>query len=151
MFTHLAYAFGIITSDFSIAPFDPADTASGHHGEMSIYDKFHHHVREQNPAIKTLLSIGGHRFNADPTTQGRFTSMVESKISRTRFIESLLKHARQFGFDGVDIDWEYPAWEETGGRPQDKANLVHFMRELRTAIDMESGAQARFVDFSVSS
>ena len=40
--------------------------------------------------------------------------------------------------DGIDIDWEYPSHAEQGGRPQDKANFVLLLRELRAAITVDA-------------
>ncbi|KAF3912491.1 Chitotriosidase-1 [Dactylellina cionopaga] len=37
-----------------------------------------------------------------------------------------------YGFDGLDIDWEYPGAVERNGRPEDFANFVSFMRNLRS-------------------
>lgn len=39
----------------------------------------------------------------------------------------------EYGFDGVDIDWEYPAAEERGGKHSDTANFVELVKEMRAA------------------
>lgn len=37
----------------------------------------------------------------------------------------------KYGFKGVDLDWEYPVAPERGGAPEDTANLVLLVQEMR--------------------
>lgn len=39
------------------------------------------------------------------------------------------------GFDGVDIDWEYPVADDRGGVPEDFDNFPKFMERLRKRLN----------------
>ena len=40
---------------------------------------------------------------------------------------SSVRFLRQYNFDGLDLDWEYPTLR-AGGRPQDRANYALFVK-----------------------
>jgi chitinase len=39
-----------------------------------------------------------------------------------------------YGFDGIDIDWEYPVAPERAGKPEDYQNYVSFLKNLKSAL-----------------
>lgn len=63
--------------------------------------------------------------------------MASTKANREKFITSSIYLARDNDFDGIDIDWEYPGFAEQGGKPEDKANFILLLKEMRGAIDSE--------------
>lgn len=46
---------------------------------------------------------------------------------------------RNSGFDGVDIDWEYPAADDRGGKPADTANYVLLVKEMKAVFGRKYG------------
>nr|AKP18004.1 chitinase 6 [Eriocheir sinensis] len=77
-----------------------------------------------NPRLKVLLAVGG-------WTEGstKYSAMAASPATRQAFIKSAIKFIEDNGFDGLDLDWEYPA--NRGGKPEDKENFVTLVKELR--------------------
>lgn len=55
--------------------------------------------------------------------------MVANPLRRQRFIKQTTQFIQKFKFDGLDLDWEYPALR--GGRPEDKQNFVLLVKEFR--------------------
>lgn len=44
-----------------------------------------------------------------------------------------------YGFDGVDLDWEYPAADDRGGVESDTANYVLLAQEMKSAFGSKYG------------
>ncbi|CAI5534405.1 unnamed protein product [Closterium sp. Naga37s-1] len=124
--THVFYAFALINAaTYQVVPSNPAvDVTQG------LYLRFNSALKAANPAIKTLLSIGG--YSAGTST---FTNAASSASSRSAFIQSAIHFARSYNFDGLDIDWEYP----TGQMALFSALLTDF----RAAIESEAASSGR--------
>ncbi|KAI0850294.1 carbohydrate-binding module family 18 [Daldinia vernicosa] len=120
--THLYFSFGSITpGDYSI---------TGMEGLPGWLFSNFTDLKQRNPALKTVIAIGGWTFNDPGPTQTVFSNMVSTKASRKTFIDNLISFLREYAFDGVDFDWEYPGADDRGGVETDGANFVQFLKEL---------------------
>lgn len=57
--------------------------------------------------------------------------MASSSSDRATFIQSVVEFLEKYDFDGLDLDWEYPA--ARGGKAEDKANFAALVTEMKTA------------------
>jgi len=76
--------------------------------------------------LKMILSVGG-------WGAGGFSPAVATPEARETLAESLIAIADDYGFDGIDMDWEYPCDDTAGieASPLDKPNFTAFMQLLR--------------------
>lgn len=59
-------------------------------------------LKEKHPHIKTLIAVGGWSWS------NRFSDAAADPATRKVFAKSSVEFIRAYGFDGVDLDWEYP-------------------------------------------
>ncbi|CAJ1972033.1 unnamed protein product [Sphenostylis stenocarpa] len=95
--------------------------------EKKWIPQFINGLRDRYPPVKTLLSIGGGGSNSTA-----FSLMATNKHTRQVFINSTIHVARQYGFHGLDLDWEFPENEV------DMSNLGILFQEWRQAITVEA-------------
>lgn len=79
--------------------------------------------------MRVLLSIGG-------GASGGFSGAVKDDASRKKFVDSIMDVIKEYGFDGIDMDWEYPGWSGLAdSTPYDVINFSYLLRDLRAAMD----------------
>ena len=93
--THLIYAFAIPTEDGGLQPLENAAAASALIREA--------HAR----GVKVLLAVGGW---SDDTKllEPVFAAATSTAAKRTKLADAITAMCNTYGFDGVDLDWEYP-------------------------------------------
>ncbi|KAH6710830.1 hypothetical protein BKA61DRAFT_737735 [Leptodontidium sp. MPI-SDFR-AT-0119] len=76
--------------------------------------------------------------STDMAMAKRFPNMVSSSSTRATFIKNLLGFLDQYGYDGVDFDWEYPGADDRGGSKDNGVDFTTFLKELRAAVKASS-------------
>lgn len=124
--THINYAFANISStNKAILGYPDIDATN-----INQLNK----LKVTNPKLKTLISVGGWSWSK------RFSDVALTEASRTTFANSCVNLITKYGFDGIDIDWEYPV---SGGmptnkrRPSDKHNFTLLMKKIREKLDVK--------------
>lgn len=141
----LNIAFAHIVEGTNIAIEDMKDGADGTPGFKNLFEEIAK-LQAKYPDLRINLSIGG--WGADG-----FSDMAATPETRKAFIANVMGWVTKYGFNGVDIDWEYPVsggWGAIKARPEDKTNFTALMTELRQALDAFGVANNKKYELSVA-
>ncbi|KAK3812842.1 MAG: glycosyl hydrolases family 18-domain-containing protein [Benniella sp.] len=151
-YTHINYGFGVLKKSSA----SPADI---------IFDRYYDGTpmrelvkRGNQYGVPILMSVGGW------TGSETFSTVAADPALRKTFINNALVFVRKntlgdnaqtpngWDMDGIDIDWEYPG--RAGApcntySPQDSANYLLLLKELRAQLDLEFPTQRKLITAAV--
>ncbi len=149
--THINYAFANVANGQCVVGDPYADTdkffpgdswdAGAKRGNFNQLNK----LKAANPGLRTLISVGGWTWSKN------FSAAAATSQSRDLFATSCAQFMKQYGFDGLDIDWEYPV---SGGLElgvaADKANYTLLLQALRTELNRLGTADGKNYDLTIA-
>ncbi|XP_076075265.1 putative chitinase 10 isoform X1 [Mytilus galloprovincialis] len=122
--THIIYSFGKVVGN-TIQPYEWNDKSTD--WSVGKYEETAN-LKMKNPDLKILLAIGGWTHGSAP-----FTALVDNTQDMETFAANAIKYLRNINFDGLDLDWEYPA--NRGSPPEDKHRFTQLCKILRSAFE----------------
>ncbi|KAH8372051.1 hypothetical protein KR093_009815, partial [Drosophila rubida] len=125
--THLVYAFMGIKESGELRIIDPYLDLEDNGGQGNI--KKFNALKLKNPTLKTLVAVGGWNEGSKP-----FSIVASDPQKRAIFIEQITQFLQHHGFDGLDLDWEYPGQRHSLPNNNDRANYITFLKELKEAL-----------------
>ena len=174
--THLNYAFAHVDANNKISVGSPGagnpaigmtwpgvpgaemDPAYPYQGHFNLLNKY----KKQYPNVKTIISVGGWAETGGyfddggiRVNSGGFYTLADDQSKINTFADSVVAFLRQYGFDGVDIDYEYATSAPHAGNPLDftfteprrarlMAGYVNLMRTLREKLNAASAADNKY-------
>lgn len=122
--THINYAFAIPTAEGGLMPLENEGTAK------KIIAFAH------DNGVKVLLAVGGWSYN-DVILEKTFAAAVSTDEKLKSFADAIIEMCDKYGFDGIDMDWEYPRIENGSAANYEKlmvylADKLHAKGKLLT-------------------
>lgn len=152
--THVNYAFAKISErgecDFfdRFAAIEKAypDDGGGANGVRGNFRQLQL-LKQKHPRIRVMLSVGGW------TLSSPFSDAALTEESRGRLAQSCVGFMKKYGFDGLDIDWEYPVGgglASNRNRPEDRHNYTLLLAELRRQLDAQEKAEGKRYQLTIA-
>ncbi|MCI3922975.1 glycosyl hydrolase family 18 protein [Paenibacillus sp. TRM 82003] len=161
--THINYAFAdICWSGFTSAGVDcridgvPLQREYNFDGEIVLGDKDADPVnfaalrdmKAAHPHVKTMISVGGWSWS------DHFSDMAATPLTRHAFANSVVDFLREYGLDGIDVDWEYPVAggeADNSRRPEDRENFPLLFELLRAKLDAAGQQDGKYYLLTIAS
>ncbi|XP_066995036.2 chitinase-3-like protein 2 [Anabrus simplex] len=83
-------------------------------------------LKAYNSALKVMICVGGY------SGPGGFNDMVATHETRKQFIKEILSLAKEYSLDGIDLDWEFPAWQ---GAAMERVHFSLLLKEIREELN----------------
>lgn len=142
--THLFYAFAVPRYDDDT---DRGELVSPDPGADAISFPALRELKEAFPHLHTSISVGGW------TGSGAFSDIMASSNARMSFVDSCVNFMTNNGFDGIDLDWEYPVEGGAPGMkhsPADADNYLSFVQLLRLRLSALEQRNGRAYTFTIA-
>ncbi|CAE6524937.1 Endochitinase 1 [Rhizoctonia solani] len=96
-------------------------------------------LKQKKRSLKTILSFGGWTYS-----QAGHFNFATNATSRATFVKSAIQLLEDNGFDGLDIDWEYPAAGEQA------EGFVALLKETRAGLDAHAQSKGDKVPYELT-
>ncbi|GAA6205864.1 glycosyl hydrolase family 18 protein [Thalassotalea sp. SU-HH00458] len=187
--THINYAFAHVDDNNKVSIGDPLaennpatnmewpgvvgaemDPEFSYKGHFNLLNKY----KKQYPDVKTLVSVGGWAETGGyfgengRVASGGFYTMTTNADGSVNyqgiqdFSDSVVNFIETYGFDGVDIDYEYPSSMNDAGHPDDfdisnarraglNASYQVLMKTLRETLDIAGQSAGKHYLLTIAS
>ncbi|KAG6029031.1 Endochitinase 1 [Claviceps citrina] len=145
--SHVLYSFLNLKADGTIFSGDTYADLEKHYPSDSWNDVGHNAygcvkqlflLKRANRKLKVILSIGGWTWSTN------FPAVASSPATRSKFAKSAVTFMKDWGFDGIDVDWEYPANDTQA------TDMVLLLRTIRAELDAYAAKSAPGYHFQLS-
>ncbi|CAJ0578838.1 unnamed protein product, partial [Mesorhabditis spiculigera] len=79
-------------------------------------------IKERNPKAKLMLCV--------TASNPHWSMMVSTPLKMQNFADASAQYMKQHGFDGIDLDWEFPTWS-SDAKKSDRNLLTILLKTLR--------------------
>jgi len=103
--THIVYAFATLDEETFLLDIDDS---------VNVYRSFLNKAAEikRRNNVKVLLGLGGWNDSKDD----KYSKLAGLQSTRKNFAEYVVRIIEHYGFDGLDLDWEFPVCWQVSNR-----------------------------------